>query len=289
MKINCSKLSPARSIALIGLGTLSVCLPSCKLPSGDRYSKAEWAVHTSVTKEDFPVGVALEHVEDAPMPTAEEIANGLPYHGGGLAGPSNWSPSNSNVDPLNNIHDPAQTVSDDLLSAPTTGNPTPVPTPENPAAIAALPPVPEPAPMVASVPPTPQTSPKPPAAQNPNAPIVVQTPELASFPMPPAPKPQPTVATVDAPPAPPSAVQPVPEIEVRTPKIEIKPAVINPTPENHARMIAASTRPPMAPRGNVSAPKPATEAVASNSTPSAADELAQILKLAKRVEEAGKR
>ena len=272
MKINLSESMMGRTAVLAGMVCLS--FSSCKLPNSDAYSKAEWAVHTTVTKDELPVGVSLEHIEDAPMPAPEDIAAGLP------------SPQVDNEDPFSGMHEPHTPVSGELLNSPT---------------LAALPPA---------------TIVHPPAGthalaaesgQNPPPAIIANNvseanPKPVAPPGPSHPSPNPTVAA-NLPPAAGNnsaaapVVRTIPEIEVKAPILEIKPAVINPTPENHARMLAASTRPPMAPRGGAETPsKPVTEVVASNS-PSASpmptaeppDNLTQILKLAKRIEETKKK
>ena len=49
-------------------------LSSCQLPKQkeDRYAVAEWSVNSSVAKEDYPVGVALEQVDEALLPSPEQ-------------------------------------------------------------------------------------------------------------------------------------------------------------------------------------------------------------------------
>ena len=282
MKINLSETMIGRTSVLAGMVCLS--FSSCKLPKSDAYTKAEWAVHTSVTKDELPVGVSLEQIEDAPMPSPEEVAAGLP------------TPQVNDEDPFNGIHDPHMPVSGELLDSPT---------------LAALPPA-----TIVHPPATAQVSTETTVRQALAAEVAQNPPPVAALnsteapranskppaPATPTPNPNPVVAA-SLPPAvgTNSAVAPVvrsiPEIEVKAPVLEIKPAVINPTPENHARMMAASTRPPMAPRGaEPTATKPIPEVVASNSTgssemPSATqpDNLTQILKLAKRIEESKKK
>ncbi len=83
MKFNLTKLNGLRQLSISALAFAASCgLNSCKLPAPQRYTQADWSVQTSVTKEEFPIGVALEEVEEAPMPTPEEIAAGLPNHQG---------------------------------------------------------------------------------------------------------------------------------------------------------------------------------------------------------------
>lgn len=88
MKIQLSKLSAlCQAFSLLSFGVL---LSSCQLPKeqDDRYSVAEWSVNSTVAKEDYPVGVSLEQVDEAPLPSLEEIASGLPgYEGSGQAIP----------------------------------------------------------------------------------------------------------------------------------------------------------------------------------------------------------
>lgn len=84
MKVNLTKLNGVRPLYLCLFVASS--LSSCKLAEPERYAQADWSVKTTVTKEEFPIGVDLEEVSDAPMPTPEEIAAGLPNHrGAGLA------------------------------------------------------------------------------------------------------------------------------------------------------------------------------------------------------------
>jgi hypothetical protein len=281
MKINLSESMMGRTTVLAGMVCLS--FSSCKLPNSDAYSKAEWAVHTTVTKDELPVGVSLEHIEDAPMPAPEDIAAGLP------------SPQVDNEDPFSGMHEPHTPVSSELLNSPS---------------LAALPPATIVHPPVAAQVTTEnsmrhalaaETAPTPPPSAIPS-----NGPEATPKPAAPGGLSYPTPNSIVASNLPPAAgsnstatpvVRTIPEIEVKAPVLEIKPAVINPTPENHARMMAASTRPPMAPRGGAETPaKPAPEVVASNSptasqmpTDAPPDNLTQILKLAKRIEETKKK
>jgi hypothetical protein len=88
MKFNLTKLNGLRQLSISALLFAASCgLNSCKLPAPERYTQADWSVQTSVTKEEFPIGVALEDVEDAPLPTPEEIAAGLPNHQGASGNP----------------------------------------------------------------------------------------------------------------------------------------------------------------------------------------------------------
>ena len=84
MKIQFSKLSGlCQAISILSFGAL---VSSCQLPKekDDRYSVAEWSVNSTVAKEDYPVGVSLEQIEEATLPSPEEIANGLlDYQGQG--------------------------------------------------------------------------------------------------------------------------------------------------------------------------------------------------------------
>lgn len=281
MKINLSESMMGRTSVLAGMVCLS--FSSCKLPNSDAYSKAEWAVHTTVTKDELPVGVSLEHIEDAPMPAPVDIAAGLP------------SPQVDNEDPFGGMHEPHTPVSGELLDSPS---------------LAALPPAtivhPPAAAQVTTENSVRHALSAEVAPNSPPAAIATNAPEANPKPTPPGglsyPAPNPTVAANFQPAAGSNSaaspvVRTIPEIEVKAPILEIKPAVVNPTPENHARMMAASTRPPMAPRGGAETPaEPAPEVVASNSPnssqmPTAAppDSLTQILKLAKRIEETKKK
>ena len=92
MKSKLTKQIPARQICLAigGLFVLSG-VNSCKMPSSTRYAQADWSVQTSVTKEDYPVGVSLEDISDEPLPSPEEIALGLPNHTGSSKTTDPWS------------------------------------------------------------------------------------------------------------------------------------------------------------------------------------------------------
>ena len=91
MKFNLTKQNGVRLLSswagLLVAGGLS----SCKLAEPERYAQADWSVKTTVTKEDFPIGVDLEEVSDAPMPTPEEIAAGLPNHQGAGVANVGWN------------------------------------------------------------------------------------------------------------------------------------------------------------------------------------------------------
>jgi hypothetical protein len=83
MKFNPTKLNGIRQVRIFGTIVLASCgLNSCKLPEPERYVQADWTVKTTVTKEDYPVGISLDQVTDEPMPTADELAQGLPNHRG---------------------------------------------------------------------------------------------------------------------------------------------------------------------------------------------------------------
>lgn len=123
MKIQLSKLyALCQAVSVVSLGLL---LSSCQLPKqkDDRYSVAEWSVNSAVAKEDYPVGVSLEQIDEAPLPSPEEIASGLAdYQGSGLALPD---PGMLPVEE-GNVAEPQlasmgseHPVSDELLSADT--------------------------------------------------------------------------------------------------------------------------------------------------------------------------
>lgn len=64
-----------QAVSVLTFGAL---LTSCQLPKqkDDRYSVAEWSVNSTVAKEDYPVGVSLEQIDDASLPSPEELASG---------------------------------------------------------------------------------------------------------------------------------------------------------------------------------------------------------------------
>jgi hypothetical protein len=119
MKANFSK--QLRVSGWLMLGVMAGTMSSCKMPSAQRYDKAEWSVQTTVTKEDLPVGVTLEDVQEAPLPTDAEIAAGLPNHQGN----DPWSVANLPTDALLNGQDEPHPVSDGLLQPTDEGTPEP--------------------------------------------------------------------------------------------------------------------------------------------------------------------
>ncbi len=92
MKFKPTKLLPVRQV-YFAAGVLFVLtgLNSCKMPAPASYAQADWSVQTSVTKEDYPVGVTLEDISDEPLPPEDEIARGLPNHSGAAKATDPWA------------------------------------------------------------------------------------------------------------------------------------------------------------------------------------------------------
>ncbi len=123
MKIQLPKLSAlCQAVSVVSLGLL---LSSCQLPKqkDDRYSVADWSVNSTVAKEDYPVGVSLEQIDEAPLPSPEEIASGLAgYQGSGqaLPDPGMLPADEGNVaEPQLESMGSEHPVSDELLSTDT--------------------------------------------------------------------------------------------------------------------------------------------------------------------------
>ena len=155
MKIQASKLSVlCQGISLAGMG---LTLSSCQLPKQQPYSSTDWSVHSSVTKENYPVGVSLEKIDDAPMPSPDQIAQGLTDYQGSSTNSEAITPPATDLSVTSTIpgaepnlaaQDANHPVTDELLSVDTT---MPPPTVIRPAL--SLPPVAEPK-IALSIPPT---------------------------------------------------------------------------------------------------------------------------------------
>ncbi len=78
MKVNFPKqISDRIAVLSVGAWSCAFGLSSCKLPAKDHvYAQADWTVQTSVTKDEYPVGVSLEEVSNAPLPSTEGLASG---------------------------------------------------------------------------------------------------------------------------------------------------------------------------------------------------------------------
>ena len=219
MKIQFPKLSAfCQAVSVLSFGAM---LSSCQLPKekADRYAVAEWSVNSSVAKEDYPVGVALEQVDEALLPSPEQPDNGLADHGG----TEQIGSGRSDLDPAL----PSSAEADSMVSEP----------------------------HLASL-----------GSEH------AVSDELLNL---------------DGPLTAPAVS--LPDLKVRPALEEIRTAKLNHTPENLALMAASTTRPPQSPKGvNVASANPApSEKVAATSTEAAspqAEDLSEILSLARQVE-----